>query len=40
VEEAGGLVTDFSNAPLDIYTPEVVASNGLLHSAMLSVLAQ
>ena len=37
--EAGGLVTDFSGRPVDIYHPEVLASNGLLHEAMLAVLS-
>ncbi|MDQ3668629.1 MAG: inositol monophosphatase [Acidobacteriota bacterium] len=38
IEEAGGRVTDYRNAPLDIYTPEVLASNGLVHEAMISIL--
>jgi myo-inositol-1(or 4)-monophosphatase len=38
IEEAGGCVTDFRNVPLDIYTKKVVASNGLVHNAMLRVL--
>jgi myo-inositol-1(or 4)-monophosphatase len=38
VEEAGGRVTDFDENPVDIYHPEVVASNGLVHRAMLEVL--
>lgn len=38
IEEAGGRVTDFRGGPLDIYTPKVLASNGLLHEAMLRVL--
>jgi myo-inositol-1(or 4)-monophosphatase len=38
IEEAGGLVTDFKSAPLDIYTPKVLASNGLVHEAMMRVL--
>lgn len=39
IEEAGGRVTDFSGGPLNIYTPKVLASNGLLHDAMMRVLA-
>ena len=39
IEEAGGSVTDFLGAPLDIYTPKVLASNGLVHNAMMRVLA-
>lgn len=38
IEEAGGLVTDFAGAKLDIYTPKVLASNGLVHNAMRRVL--
>jgi myo-inositol-1(or 4)-monophosphatase len=38
IEEAGGRVTDFSGAPLDIYTPKVLATNGLVHSQMMRVL--
>jgi myo-inositol-1(or 4)-monophosphatase len=38
VEEAGGRVTDFEENPVDIYHPEVVASNGFIHRAMLEVL--
>jgi myo-inositol-1(or 4)-monophosphatase len=38
VEEAGGRVSNFDDAQLDIYTPKVVASNGLIHEAMLRVL--
>ena len=38
IEEAGGLVTDFKSAPLSIYTPKVLASNGLIHEAMIEVL--
>jgi myo-inositol-1(or 4)-monophosphatase len=38
IEEAGGLVTDFLGAPLDIYTPKVLANNGLIHETMLQVL--
>jgi myo-inositol-1(or 4)-monophosphatase len=36
--EAGGRVTDFQGRPVDIYHPEVLASNGLLHEDMLAVL--
>ena len=39
IAEAGGRVTDFVGAPLDIYTPKVIASNGLIHDAMMKVLA-
>ena len=36
--EAGGRVTDFGGRPVDIYHPEVLASNGLIHGEMLAVL--
>jgi myo-inositol-1(or 4)-monophosphatase len=38
LKEAGGRITDFQGRPVDIYKPEVCASNGLVHEAMLSVL--
>jgi myo-inositol-1(or 4)-monophosphatase len=38
IEEAGGLVTDFTAAPLSIYHPKVLASNGLIHEEMMKVL--
>jgi myo-inositol-1(or 4)-monophosphatase len=38
IEEAGGLVTDFAGGTLNIYTPRVLASNGLVHDAMRRVL--
>jgi len=36
VEEAGGKVTDFSGGKFDISSREVVASNGVLHAALLA----
>ena len=38
VEEAGGVVTDFSGGPLDIYGKETLASNGRIHEEMVKVL--
>ncbi len=38
IEEAGGRITDFIGAPLNIYTPKVLASNGLIHAKMMQVL--
>jgi myo-inositol-1(or 4)-monophosphatase len=38
IEEAGGRVTDFTGGALNIYTPKVLASNGLVHNAMMRVL--
>jgi myo-inositol-1(or 4)-monophosphatase len=40
VREAGGRVTDFSGAPSTIYKKNVLASNGIVHDAMLRVLAK
>jgi myo-inositol-1(or 4)-monophosphatase len=40
LREAGGTVTDFRGAPHSIYQPELVASNGRIHDAMLAVLAE
>ena len=36
VEEAGGRVTDFSGGPFQIASRETLASNGLLHNALLA----
>ncbi len=38
VREAGGVITDISGGGFDIYKPEIVASNGLIHGQMLEVL--
>jgi myo-inositol-1(or 4)-monophosphatase len=38
IEEAGGRVSDFSGDALNIFTPKVLASNGIVHSAMMHVL--
>jgi myo-inositol-1(or 4)-monophosphatase len=38
--EAGAEVTDFSGAPLSIYQPRCVASNGLIHQEMLTILEE
>ena len=38
IEEARGKVTNFDNEPLSIYTKKVLATNGLVHDAMRSVL--
>ena len=38
VREAGGRVTDFAGAESTIYTKQVLASNGLLHDAMVDIL--
>lgn len=39
VREAGGMVTDFSAAPYDVFTDKIVASNGRIHSEMIALLA-
>jgi myo-inositol-1(or 4)-monophosphatase len=40
VREAGGRVSDYAGSPLDIHRGEIVASNGLLHEAMVEVLSR
>jgi len=38
IEEAGGRVSRYDGSPFDIYHPPIVASNGLVHDAMMRVL--
>ena len=38
VEEAGGRVTDYRGGPIDLDGREIVASNGILHAALLEVM--
>jgi myo-inositol-1(or 4)-monophosphatase len=38
VEEAGGRMSKYSGAPADIYSPPILASNGVVHEAMMQVL--
>ncbi len=38
VKEAGGVITDFSNNPFTIDQKEILATNGLIHNKMLSLL--
>ncbi len=40
VEEAGGKVTDMSGGPFQLNSRETLASNGLIHDALLSEFAQ
>lgn len=40
LKEAGGQVTTFLGAPHSVHQPELVASNGLLHPAILKVLQE
>jgi myo-inositol-1(or 4)-monophosphatase len=39
IDEAGGRVSDYDGAALDIYSPPILASNGLVHEQMMRVLA-
>ena len=39
IEEAGGRVSNYAGGALDIFTPPVLASNGLIHEEMMGVLA-
>ena len=39
IEEAGGWISDYDNGPMDIFTPPILASNGLIHEEMMRVLA-
>ena len=39
IEEAGGKVSDYRGGPLEIFTPPILASNGLIHEQMMRVLA-
>jgi myo-inositol-1(or 4)-monophosphatase len=39
VEEAGGRVSYYDGSPFNIYNPPILASNGLIHEAMMRVLA-
>ena len=38
VEEAGGTVTDFKGERYNPFLPEIIASNGLIHSQMVEIL--
>lgn len=38
VEEAGGIVTDFYNNPMNIFEKQLLASNGKVHKQMIEVL--
>jgi myo-inositol-1(or 4)-monophosphatase len=39
VEEAGGRVSNYAGEAFSIYTPPIVASNGLVHEQMMQVLS-
>jgi myo-inositol-1(or 4)-monophosphatase len=38
IQEAGGRSSHYDGAPFDIYTPPIIASNGLIHEEMMSIL--
>ena len=40
VEEAGGRVSRYDGQPFQIYTPPILASNGLIHEEMMEVLTR
>ena len=40
VEEAGGRISNLEGEPLDLDAPAIVASNGLIHEAILGVLRE
>ena len=40
IEEAGGRVSDFRGQRLDIYSPQVLVSNGSIHEQMMQVLGE
>jgi myo-inositol-1(or 4)-monophosphatase len=40
ITEAGGRVTDFHGKPFNIYSEEIVASNGMIHQEMLEVIQE
>jgi myo-inositol-1(or 4)-monophosphatase len=39
IEEAGGRVSRYDGSPVDIHKPPILVSNGLVHEAMMQVLA-
>lgn len=39
IEEAGGRVSSYDGSAFNVYSPPVIASNGLIHGQMLEVLA-
>jgi myo-inositol-1(or 4)-monophosphatase len=40
ITEAGGKVTDFQGRPFNIYSEEILASNGLIHEEMLQTIRE
>ncbi|MBM4171451.1 MAG: inositol monophosphatase, partial [Ignavibacteria bacterium] len=39
VEEAGGVVTDFNNKRSEIFSKQILATNGFVHKEMLKLLS-
>jgi myo-inositol-1(or 4)-monophosphatase len=37
-QEAGARITDFAGGIFSVYRPEIIASNGLIHDAMIDVI--
>lgn len=40
VQEAGGVVTNFNNEEVNIYSDQILATNGKIHNQMLDVIAK
>ncbi|HMK34582.1 MAG TPA: inositol monophosphatase family protein [Desulfomonilaceae bacterium] len=40
VSEAGGLITDRSGSPTDVYTSSIVATNGIIHHRLTELLSK
>jgi len=40
VEEAGGKITDFAGSPFQLHSRETLASNGLIHDALIDEFQQ
>lgn len=40
ITEAGGKITDFQGRPFNIYSKEILASNGLIHEEMLQAIQE
>lgn len=40
VEEAGGIVTNFRNEKMNIYSKQILATNGLVHKNMIDILGK
>ncbi len=40
ITEAGGKVTDFKGEAFNIYSGEILASNGLIHQEMLQTMGE